>query len=95
MGYRVRPSSHGGDRRHGRSLTETLLAGNNRYGEESWDGPMEPYTTEDETYDEAVGPPDLTRRQGPSMVPTPQPSRPGYGEVEYQLEQERQKKKSK
>ncbi len=44
MGYRVRPSSSGGDRRHGRSLAETLAAGK--------------YQSDDEMYDEGSGPKD-------------------------------------
>lgn len=40
MGYSVRRAAHGGDRRHGRSLAETLTFGKDI----------------DELYDEAVGP---------------------------------------
>ena len=46
MGYSVRRAAHGGDRRHGRSLAETLSYGKGI----------------DEPYDEAVGPRDMTRR---------------------------------
>lgn len=45
-GKRVRPAHDGGDRRFGRSLAETLRSGK----------------TEDALYDEAVGPPNMTRR---------------------------------
>ena len=46
MAYSIRRSSHGGDRRHNRSLAETLS-----YGKGA-----------NETYDEADGPSDMTRR---------------------------------
>jgi len=46
MAYVVRKASDGGDRRHGRSLVETLTYGRGQ----------------DELYDEAVGPYDTTRR---------------------------------
>lgn len=62
MAHRVRPSSQGGDRSRGRSLAETLRAGNNRYGDMASMGPEAPYMTEDETYDEASGPKKTTRR---------------------------------
>ena len=56
MGYTVRRSAHGGDRRHGRSLAETLEAGNDRYGEEGWTGRTFDAVGEDDKYDEAYGP---------------------------------------
>lgn len=62
MGYNVRRAAHGGDRRHGRSLAETLAAGNNRYGEEGWAGRTFEGVGEDDIYDEAVGPKSTTRR---------------------------------
>jgi len=62
MGYKVRRASNGGDRRHNRSLAETLAYGNERYGDEGWSGPNGVYSHENESYDEAVGPPDLVRR---------------------------------
>jgi hypothetical protein len=46
MAYNMRRASHGGDRRHNRSLAETLSYGKGV----------------DEPYDEAVGPRDMTRR---------------------------------
>ena len=52
MAYKLRRSSHGGDRRHGRSLVETLANGNDTNVD----------TSDDETYDETVGPRDMTRR---------------------------------
>lgn len=55
MGYSVRRAAHGGDRRHGRSLAETLTFGKGI----------------DEPYDEAVGPRDMTRRnRGQEWEPT-------------------------
>jgi|694.fasta_scaffold46699_12 hypothetical protein len=52
MAYKVRRSSHGGDRRHGRSLIETLNDGNDTNVDAS----------DAETYDETVGPRDMVRR---------------------------------
>ena len=52
MSYKLRRSSHGGDRRHGRSLIETLTNGNDTNVD----------TSDDETYDETVGPRDMVRR---------------------------------
>jgi hypothetical protein len=52
MAYKVRRSSHGGDRRHGRSLIETLANGNDTNVDAS----------DAETYDETVGPRDMVRR---------------------------------
>lgn len=62
MAYTVRRSSHGGDRSRGRSLTELLNAGNDRYGDEGWTGPTSATVSHGEIYDEAVGPQDTTRR---------------------------------
>lgn len=62
MAYKVRRSSHGGDRSHGRSLTELLNSGNNRYGDEGWTGPTPGNVAPGEIYDEASGPRDMTRR---------------------------------
>lgn len=65
MGYRVRPSSNGGDRRHGRSLAEILEAGNAHV--KSKRPLIEPdaaitgteyYGTDDASYDEVSGPAD-------------------------------------
>lgn len=63
MGYNIRRASHGGDRRHNRSLAETLASGNERYGDDGWSGNT-PRDIEDssQVYDEAMGPPDMTRR---------------------------------
>lgn len=62
MAYKVRRSSHGGDRSRGRSLTELLNAGNDRYGDEGWTGPTPGHVSSGEIYDEASGPRDMTRR---------------------------------
>jgi hypothetical protein len=65
MAYNLRRSSHGGDRRHSRSLAETLAYGNDRHGDEGWAGNsprlIESYDA-GPVYDEAMGPPDMTRR---------------------------------
>jgi len=63
MAYNLRRSSHGGDRRHNRSLAETLAYGNERYGDEGWSpGPSNTTPEPDELYDESAGPRDMTRR---------------------------------
>lgn len=63
MTYKVRRSSHGGDRSRNRSLAETLAYGNERYGDEGWTEPSSNLTPEpDELYDESAGPRDMTRR---------------------------------
>jgi hypothetical protein len=63
MAYKLRRSSHGGDRSRNRSLAETLAYGNERYGDEGWTEPSSNLIPGvDELYDESAGPRDMTRR---------------------------------
>lgn len=63
--YIVRASSNGGDRRHGRSLAETLEAGRRLLEPDSVITGTDYYDTDDASYNEASGPKnpkDNTRR---------------------------------